>query len=55
MQATGNGPIRRIGMIPLRSFFPLVALIILSGTLVWGAWVSLLLAFLFWRFVGRAA
>ena len=31
-------------MIPLRSLMPLVAILIIVGTLFWGPWVSLLLA-----------
>ena len=43
----------RIGMILGRSLFPLSALAIIAGTTVWGPWVSLGLAYGWWRLVGR--
>jgi len=39
--------------LPVRCLFPLLALVIIAGTLVWGAWVSLALALVSWRIVGR--
>ena len=31
-----------------RSFFPILALVVILGTIVWGPWVSLLLATAVW-------
>ncbi|MEZ5962954.1 MAG: hypothetical protein R3F56_03815 [Planctomycetota bacterium] len=36
-----------------RSLFPLLALLILAGTLLWGPFVSLALAVVTWNLVGR--
>ena len=36
-----------------RSLFPLVALFLLGATLLWGPWVSLALAVLWWKVVTR--
>jgi hypothetical protein len=35
---------RRLALIAGRSLFPLLALVVLAGTFVWGPWVSLALA-----------
>jgi hypothetical protein len=32
-------------MIPVRSLMPLLVVLIIAGTLIWGPWVSLVLAF----------
>lgn len=40
---------RTIGMICLRSLYPLLTLIVILGTLVWGPFVSLVLALVFWH------
>jgi len=37
----------------MRSFFPLVTLVIVLGTVLWGPWVSLLLAIAFWVVIDR--
>lgn len=47
--------VRSAGWILGRSLFPFVTLAILAGTLVWGPWVSLLLALGTWRLVVRYA
>lgn len=36
-----------------RSFFPIAALIIVLGVVVWGPWVTLVLAYVLWRLVAR--
>lgn len=38
-----------------RSFYPLAALAIITGTLLWGPIVSLVLAYVCWRAAGRYA
>ncbi len=47
--------LRRIGEFIGRSFFPLVAVVIILGTMVWGPWVSLALALVVWATVTRYA
>ncbi len=36
-----------------RSLFPLITLLLIAGTPLWGAWVTLALATLTWTLVGR--
>jgi hypothetical protein len=43
----------RLGPAVMRSFFPLVTLVIVLGTVLWGPWVSLLLAIAFWVVIDR--
>jgi hypothetical protein len=43
----------RIGLIVGRSLFPISALAIIAGAVVWGPWISLALAYGWWRLVGR--
>ncbi len=38
-----------------RSLFPIVALALISGTLLWGPWVSLVLTIIWWRIVTWSA
>jgi len=38
-----------------RSFFPLAALAVILGTLLWGPWVSLLIALGLWELAGFVA
>jgi hypothetical protein len=40
-------------MIMGRSLFPFSALVIIGGTVFWGPWVSLFLAYGWWRVVAR--
>ncbi|HZN53861.1 MAG TPA: hypothetical protein VFB67_00940 [Candidatus Polarisedimenticolaceae bacterium] len=40
---------------PLRCFYPLAAIVVIAGAAVWGAWISLGLAFCLWRVIGRWA
>lgn len=47
--------VRGAGWILGRSLFPFATLAILAGTLLWGPWVSLLLALGTWRLVVRHA
>lgn len=46
---TKLGPGKLLG----RSLFPLSALVIIAGAMVWGPWVSLGLAYGWWRLVAR--
>lgn len=48
-------PLRRLGEVFGRSLFPFAALALILGTMVWGPWVTLVLAFLWWRVVTRIA
>jgi hypothetical protein len=45
--------IGRIGLIAGRSLFPLSAVLIIAGAALWGPWISLALAYGWWRLVGR--
>ncbi len=36
-----------------RSLFPIFALVVILGTVVWGPWVSLAITFIWWRIVAR--
>ena len=36
-----------------RSLFPVIALVLLAGTFVWGPWVTLVATYVWWRLVGR--
>jgi hypothetical protein len=36
-----------------RSFFPIAALAVIVGTVWWGPWVTLVLAYGLWRLVAR--
>lgn len=36
-----------------RSLFPIVTLVLIAGTFVWGSWVTLGLAIVTWNIVGR--
>lgn len=42
-----------LGWIAGRSLFPIVALLLILGTVLWGPWVTLVLTFLWWRLVTR--
>jgi len=42
-----------IGTFLGRSLFPIAALALILGTLVWGPWVTLLLAAVWWKVVTR--
>lgn len=39
--------------IPVRSLMPCLTLIVIGGTLIWGPWVSLGLAFVVHAVIGR--
>ena len=53
MSTRAPGSLHKVGMILARSFFPLVALAIILGTVVWGPWASLGLTLVFWFTVDR--
>ena len=36
-----------------RALFPLVTLVLITGTALWGAWITLALAVVTWAVVGR--
>jgi hypothetical protein len=44
-----------IGAVLGRSFFPFAALTVILGTLLWGPWVSLLIAVGLWKLAGFVA
>ena len=48
--ATLGGELLRL---PLRSLFPLVALLVIAGSALWGPWASLVLAYGWWKIVAR--
>jgi len=43
----------RFLMIPVRSLMPFLTLVVIGGTLIWGPWVSLGLAFVVHTVIGR--
>lgn len=43
----------RLIMIPGRSLIPLAALVIIFGTILWGPWVTLLVAAGLWYTIGH--
>jgi hypothetical protein len=43
----------RLGLVLGRSLFPFTALTIIVGTLIWGPWISFVLAYAWWRLVAR--
>lgn len=44
-----------VGQVLGRSLFPLVALLLIAGTALWGPWVTLVLAFAWWNVITRIA
>lgn len=52
---THRRAIRFAGRLAGRSLFPLVALGLVLGTVLWGPWVTLVLAFAWWNVVTRVA
>lgn len=42
-----------ISNVLIRSLFPILALVVILGSIWWGAWGSLLLTLLSWRVVAR--
>ena len=58
-EAHGDAPsaftsfLSEAGWIVGRSLFPIMALLLILGTLVWGPWVTLVLAVVWWRIVTR--
>lgn len=52
---SASGTARRggLGLVLGRSLFPISALVIVAGTAWWGPWVSLALAYGWWRVVAR--
>lgn len=40
--------VARLGMVPIRSFFPVATLVVILGSVAWGPWVSLALTAALW-------
>jgi hypothetical protein len=55
--AVGRAPTlgRRLALLAGRSLYPLVALVLVLGTLLWGPWVTLVLTAAWWIAVTRWA
>ena len=51
--AGGKSVVTRIRMLIGRSLFPASALVIIAGAMLWGPWVTLALAYGWWRVVAR--
>ncbi len=51
--ARATHPAQAIGLVLGRSLFPFASLAIIAGTLLWGPWVTLVLALLWWHVVTR--
>lgn len=45
--------IEEIGWLVGRSLFPIVALLLIWGTVIWGPWWTLVLTVVWWRIVTR--
>ena len=45
----------RPGLLLGRSLFPVTALVVILGALVWGPWASLVVGYAWWRVVARIA
>jgi len=45
--------VRECGWVLGRSLFPFVALVLILGTVLWGPWVTLILALVWWHIVTR--
>lgn len=52
---TTRAAVRSVGMFFGRSFFPFAALAVILGAMLWGPFVSLAIALVLWRVVGRVA
>lgn len=44
-----------LGRVCLHSLFPIAGVLLILGTVVWGPWITLLLAWIWWKIVGRTA
>ena len=53
--ARGSGFFVKVGTLVGRSLFPIVALLIILGTALWGPWVTLILTAVLWRIVTKVA
>ena len=51
--AAPRAPLAGLGLVLGRSLFPFAALLLILGTLVWGPWVTLVLAAVWWKVVTR--
>ncbi len=52
-QTPRSGFVAQVGYLFGRSLFPWVALALIGGTVLWGPWVTLILAIVWWRIVTR--
>ena len=50
---TATRAFESFGRIVVYSLFPITALVIIGGTVIWGPWISLILAFGWWKTVGH--
>ena len=50
-QQAKGGFLWEVGQFFGRSLLPIVALVLIAGTFLWGPWVTLILAFVWWRIV----
>lgn len=48
-----SGVWHELALLPVRSLFPLTALLVLLISMVWGPWLSLLFAYAWWKLVAR--
>lgn len=48
-----TGILSRLGWVLGRSLFPFVSLALILGTVIWGPWVTLVLALVWWHVVTR--
>lgn len=51
--AESSGFLHGLGQVLGRSLFPIVALVLIAGTMLWGPWVTLVLALVWWNVVTR--
>ncbi len=54
-QETSQDPgfLGRLGWVLGRSLFPVASLTLILGTMLWGPWVTLVLALVWWKVVTR--
>lgn len=51
--AESSGFLHGLGQVFGRSLFPFVSLVLIAGTMLWGPWVTLVLALVWWNVVTR--
>ena len=50
-----RGFLWEVGQFFGRSLLPIMALVLIAGTFLWGPWVTLALTFVWWRIVSATA